>query len=52
LHEEDEEHINNAYNSIIQVVNKFDNCVIIDCEKYGKMLEKQKITKMILEEIL
>lgn len=52
LHEEDENHINNAYNSIIQVVNKFDNCVKIDCEENGKILEKEKITKMILGEII
>lgn len=52
LHEEDENHINNAYKSIIQVVNKFDNCKIVNCEDNGKILEKDKITKMILKEIL
>jgi dTMP kinase len=52
LHEADKDHIINAYNTILQVVDKFDNCIKIDCEKDGKILPIDVITKMILEKIL
>jgi len=52
LHEEDENHLKNAHSSAMEVVNKYDNWVKIDCEKGMKMRSIEEINKEIIEEIL
>lgn len=51
IHEEDEKHINNAYNTAKSIATKYD-WKIIDCVKNDEILPKEKITEMILKEIL
>ncbi|NDK08676.1 thymidylate kinase [Candidatus Gracilibacteria bacterium] len=51
LHEEDENHIKDAYNTAIYIAKKYD-WTVIDCVKNDEILEKEIITEMILKEIL
>ncbi len=51
IHEQDREHMINAYNTANYVAKKF-NWIKIDCEENWKMKTKEEITKMILKEIL
>lgn len=51
IHEEDNNHINNAYNTAKSIATNYD-WKIIDCVKNDEILPKEKITEMILKEIL
>lgn len=51
LHEKDKKHLLNAYN-IAKKIAKDYNWKIIDCVENWKILEKEKITKMIIEKII
>jgi len=51
LHEEDKNHLTNAYNAAIQVVKKYD-WTKIDCEKNGEMRSIEEINSEILKYIL
>jgi len=51
LHEEDKNHLTNAYNAAIQVVKKYD-WTKIDCEKNGEMRSIEEINSEILKHIL
>ncbi|MDP2090457.1 MAG: thymidylate kinase [Candidatus Gracilibacteria bacterium] len=52
LHEADKNHLKNAHASAIEVVNKFDDWVKIDCESEGKMRSIEEISDDILGEII
>ena len=52
LHEEDKNHLKNAHDSAIYVVNKFDDWIKIDCEINWKMKSIEEINKEILNIIL
>lgn len=52
LHEEDKNHLINAHASAMEVVDKFDDWVKIDCEKNLNMRSMEDITNDILSEIL
>lgn len=51
LHEEDKNHLTNAYNAAMQVVKKYD-WTKIDCEKEGEMRSIEEINNEILKYIL
>lgn len=51
LHEEDKNHLTNAYNAAMQVVKKYD-WTKIDCEKEGEMRSIEEINDEILKHIL
>ena len=51
LHEEDKNHLTNAYNAAMQVVKKYD-WTNIDCEKEGEMRSIEEINDEILKHIL
>ena len=51
LHEEDKNHLQNAHNSAMSVVEKY-NWIKIDCEKNGEMRSIDEINKEILNEII
>lgn len=51
LHEEDKNHLTNAYNAAMQVVKKYD-WTKIDCEKEGDMRSIEEINNEILKHIL
>jgi len=51
LHEEDKNHLINAYNAAMQVVKKY-NWTKIDCEKNGEMRSIEEINDEILKHIL
>jgi len=51
LHEEDKNHLTNAYNAAMQVVKKYD-WTKIDCEKNGEMRSIEEINDEILKHIL
>ncbi|MDD3145143.1 MAG: deoxynucleoside kinase [Candidatus Gracilibacteria bacterium] len=51
LHEEDKNHLTNAYNAAIQVVKKY-NWTKIDCEFEGNMRSIEEINSEILKNIL
>ncbi len=50
IHEEDENHINDAYATAKYIAEKY-NWSMINCVKDDKILKKEDITKMILKEI-
>ena len=52
LHEEDKNHLINAHGSAMEVVDRYDDWVKIDCEKGGEMRNIEEINKDILSEIL
>ena len=52
LHEEDKNHLKNAWQAAIDVVEKFDDWLKIDCEINGKMKSIEEINKEILDKIL
>lgn len=52
LHEEDKDHLINAHHSAMQVVEKFDDWIKIDCEENWKMKSIEKINEEILNKIL
>ncbi|MEA3387309.1 MAG: hypothetical protein U9Q66_02795 [Patescibacteria group bacterium] len=52
LHEEDKDHLKNAHASAIDVVDRYDDWVKIDCEKDLEMRSIEDITNDILSEIL
>jgi len=52
IHEEDKQHLKNAHDSAMSVVEKFDDWIKIDCEKNNEMKNIEKINKEILEKIL
>ncbi len=52
IHEADKKHLLNAWKSAMQVVDKFDNWIKIDCEKNWKMRRIEEINKDILDKIL
>ena len=52
LHEEDKNHLINAHSSAMEVVDKFDDWVKIDCEKNWEMRSVEEIHDDILMEIL
>lgn len=51
IHEEDENHINDAYNTAKYIAKKYE-WTVIDCVKNDEILGKEVITEMILKEIL
>lgn len=51
LHEEDKNHLTNAYNAAMQVVKKYD-WTKIDCENEGEMRNIEEINDEILKHIL
>lgn len=51
LHEEDKNHLTNAYNAAMQVVKKYD-WTKIDCEKEGEIRSIEEINDEILKHIL
>ena len=51
LHEEDKYHLINAHASAIEVVNKFEDWVEINCERYGEMRSIEDINDEIMSEI-
>jgi len=52
IHEEDKNHLTNAYNSAIEIVNSKKDWVKIDCEHDWKMRSIEEINRDILSEIL
>ena len=52
LHEEDKEHLINAHASAMEVVDKYDDWVRIDCERDLKMRSVEDINGEIMEEII
>ena len=52
LHEADKNHLINAHASAMQVVEKFDNWIKIDCEKNWEMKGIEEINTEILNKIL
>ena len=52
IHEEDKEHLKKAYFSAMQIVEKYDSWIKIDCEKNGKMKSIEEINEEILKNIL
>jgi len=48
LHEEDKNHLKNAWQAAMDVVKKFDDWVKIDCERNGEMREINEINEEIL----
>jgi len=52
IHEEDKNHLENAYQSAKLVVEKFDDWVKIDCEQNWEMKSIEEINKEILGKIL
>ena len=52
LHEEDKNHLKNAWDAAMDVVDKFDDWIKIDCEENWKMKSIEEINKEILEKIL
>ena len=52
LHEEDKNHLINAHFSAMEVVEKFDDWVKIDCEKNWKMRSIEEINEDIFREIM
>jgi dTMP kinase len=52
LHEEDKNHLKNAWQTAMDVVEKFDDWVKIDCEINGEMKSIEEINKEILDKIL
>ena len=52
IHEEDKNHLENAYQSAKLVVEKFDDWIKIDCEKNWEMKSIEEINKEILDKIL
>ncbi len=51
IHEEDKNHLQNAWQAAIEVVEKYKNWVKIDCEKNWKMRSIEEINNEILENI-
>lgn len=51
LHEEDKNHLTNAYNAAVEIVKKY-NWVQIDCEKNWNMRSIEDINKEILNNII
>ena len=51
IHEEDENHLKNAYDTAKNIAKKYD-WTVIDCVKNDEILEKEVITEMILNEII
>ncbi len=51
LHEEDKNHLTNAYNAAVEIVKKY-NWVQIDCEKNWDMRSIEDINKEILNNII
>jgi len=52
LHEEDKNHLQNAWNAAMDVVEKFDDWIKIDCEINWEMKSIEDINKEILDKIL
>ena len=52
LHEEDKNHLKNAHDTALIVVEKNPDWFKIDCEKDGEMRKIEEITDDILKEIL
>ena len=52
LHEEDKEHLINAHASAMEVVDKYDDWVRIDCERGLEMRSVEEINGEIMREIL
>jgi len=52
IHEEDENHLHNAHNSAIEVIEQFNDWIKIDCEKNWKMKDIEEINNEILSKIL
>ena len=52
IHEQDDNHTENAYQSALSLSSLYDNWTEIVCEESGKMLSEVEITDMILQEIL
>ena len=52
LHEEDKNHLKNAWQAAMDVVDKFDDWIKIDCELNWKMKSIEEINKEILDKIL
>ena len=52
IHEEDKNHLENAYESAKLVVEKFDDWIKIDCEQNWEMKSIEEINKEILDKIL
>ncbi|MFA5917120.1 MAG: thymidylate kinase [Candidatus Gracilibacteria bacterium] len=51
IHEDDENHLKNAYETAKNIAKKYD-WTVIDCVKDDEILEKEIITEMIMKEIL
>jgi len=52
LHEDDKNHLLNAYNKAQFVVNYYSDWVKVECVKNWKILPIEEITKLILKEII
>ena len=52
IHEEDKNHLINAHASAMEVVNKYDSWIKIDCEKNWEMRSIEDINRDIMGEIL
>lgn len=52
IHEEDKNHLKNAYDRANFVCNYFDEWVKVECFENGKILSKEVITDKIFKEIL
>lgn len=52
IHESDTDHMKNAYNVAQEIAASHSDWIKIDCEEQGEMLERQVITKKILEKII
>lgn len=51
IHEKDENHLQNAYDTALRVASDY-NWEIINCVKNDDIITKEEITKMIIEKIL
>lgn len=52
LHEEDQNHLQNAHVAALMLAEQNTDWVVVDCEKNGEMLDISEITHMLLKEIL
>ena len=52
LHEEDKEHMTKAHASAMEIVNKYDDWIKIDCERDWKMRGIDEINDEIMKNII
>jgi len=49
IHEQDKEHLKNAYNVYMEMAEKYENWVKVDCVKDGKLLDPEPIAEKVFK---